>query len=96
MYILSIIVEYWVEASFQEIPCYHSQRTSYLKITKQNLVVSSSLNGNVFFIQNSASKNGGALYTIGTNVTVKGTINITLNSAQNGGAMYLESGAFLL
>ncbi len=49
---------------------------------------------NTLFTHNSASRNGGALCLIGTNITVRDTVNIASNSARNGGAMYLESGAF--
>ncbi len=45
------------------------------------------------FTHNSASRNGGALCALGTNITLGDNINIAFNSARNGGAMYLESGA---
>ena len=50
-------------------------------------------NGHTVFMQNFAEGDGGAIYAVGTSVEVAGFVNFTYNTAQNGGAMYLDSGA---
>ena len=50
-----------------------------------------SLGGDTLVNGNIAHTNGGALYAIDTRITVKTNITFTSNSAQNGGAMWLDT-----
>ena len=52
--------------------------------------------GKTLFIHNSADGDGGAIYAIATSIYIDGMVNFTLNTASNGGAMYLDDGASLI
>lgn len=52
--------------------------------------------GDTIFTQNVADRNGGAFYAIGTSITFRDRVNITQSLAQNGGAMYFKSIAYLI
>ena len=49
-----------------------------------------SLHERTDLVYNRADRNGGALYTLGTAVQTTGTLNLSSNSAHNGGAMYFK------
>ena len=51
--------------------------------------------GITIFTQNTAERNGGAIYAIGTDIKFEDTVNATGNLAQNGGAMYFKNIASL-
>ena len=55
-----------------------------------------SFQGNTLFIKNSADCDGGAIYAVSTSIYMQGIVNFTLNTASNGGAMYLDNGASLI
>ena len=51
--------------------------------------------GPTLLTQNRADEDGGALYALGTTIYIQDKVNFMLNSAQNGGAVYLEAEAAL-
>ena len=54
-----------------------------------------SFHGDALFQHNTAEGDGGAIYAVGTSIHMEGWTNFTGNMAQNGGAMYLDTGATL-
>ena len=55
-----------------------------------------SLADTVTFTNNTAHEDGGALYALGTRITIRsGKINFSFNSARRGGVMYLTTGSTL-
>ena len=52
-------------------------------------------NGDTFLKQNTADEDGGAIYALNTDITVKGVAQFMFNSAQNGGAIYANSATSL-
>lgn len=54
--------------------------------------------GFVLFTHNTADRDGGALYALGTDIIIKNgnILSFVHNSAENGGAMYLNSATFLI
>lgn len=53
--------------------------------------------GFTLFTHNKADGDGGAMYALGTDIIISNdsTMNFTYNSAENGGAIYLNSAAFI-
>ena len=53
--------------------------------------------GDTLFSHNTADTNGGALYSVNTNITfdLNSAVSFKWNAAENGGAMYLTSASFL-
>lgn len=73
--------------------CYNHATVGGAIYTLHAIIVSFS--ADTQFIHNRADTNGGAIYAIGTNITVGNlvTASFELNSAQNGAAVYLKTTA---